>query len=48
MANELVVATVRLPFEDAYSEIALDGAYAILPEIEKNKILLQQVLFGKE
>ena len=48
VANELVVATVRLPFEDAYSEIALDGAYAILPEIEKNKILLQQVLFGKE
>ena len=48
VANELTVATVRLPFEDAYSEIALDGAYAILPEIEKNKILLQQVLFGKE
>lgn len=48
VANELVVTTVRLPFEDAYSEIALDGAYAILPEIEKNKILLQQVLFGKE
>ena len=48
VANELTVATVRLPFEGAYSEIALDGAYAILPEIEKNKILLQQVLFGKE
>ena len=48
VANELTVATVRLPFEDSYSEIALDGAYAILPEIEKNKILLRQVLFGKE
>lgn len=48
VANELSVVTVRLPFEDAYGEIALDGAYAILPEIEKNKILLQQVLFGKE
>jgi len=48
VSNDLTVATVRLPFEDAYSEIALDGAYAILPEIEKNKILLQQVLFGKE
>ena len=48
VANELTVATVRLPFDDSYSEIALDGAYAILPEIEKNKILLQQVLFGKE
>lgn len=48
LSNDLTVATVRLPFEDAYSEIALDGAYAILPEIEKNKILLQQILFGKE
>lgn len=48
VSNDLTVATVRLPFEDAYSEIALDGAYAILPEIEKNKILLQQVLFGEE
>ena len=48
VAEDLTVATIRLPFEDAYNEIALDGAYAILPEIEKNKILLQQVLFGKE
>ncbi len=48
VSNDLTITTVRLPFEDAYSEIALDGAYAILPEIEKNKILLQQALFGKE
>lgn len=48
VSNDLTVATVRLPFEDAYSEIALDGVYAILPEIEKNKILIHQVLFGKE
>lgn len=48
VSNDLVVATVRLPFDDAYSEILYDGAYSILPEIEKNKILLQQVLFGKE
>ena len=48
VSNDLVVATVRLPFDDAYSEILYDDAYSILPEIEKNKILLQQVLFGKE
>lgn len=48
VANELTVATVRLPFDDAYSEMMYDGAYSILPEIEKNKILLWQVLFGKE
>ena len=48
VSNDLVVATVRLPFDDAYSEMMYEGAYSILPEIEKNKILLQQVLFGKE
>ena len=48
VSNDLVVATVRLPFDDSYSEMMYDGAYSILPEIEKTKILLQQTLFGKE
>ena len=48
VSNDLVVITVRLPFDDTYSEMMYDGTYSILPEIEKNKILLQQVLFGKE
>lgn len=48
VANDLTVAKVRMPFDDSYSEIMYDGAYSILPEIEKNKILLQQALFGKE
>ena len=48
VANELSFVTIRMPFDDAYSEIAYENAYSILPEIEKNKILLQQALFGKE
>ena len=48
VATELTVATVRMPFDDSYSELMYDDAYAILPEIEKNKILIQQALFGKE
>lgn len=48
VANELTVTTIRLPFDDSYSEIMYDGAYSILPEIEKNKILIRQALFGKE
>ncbi len=48
VANELTVATVRLPFDDSYSEILYEGTYSILPEIEKNRILLQQALFAKE
>lgn len=48
VANELIVTTIRMPFDDAFSEIMYEGAYSILPEIEKNKILLQQILFGKE
>ena len=48
VSNDLVVATIRMPYDDAYSELMLDGAYSILPEIEKNKILLRQALFGKK
>ena len=48
VANDLSVVSLRMPFDDAYSEMMLDGSYSILPEIEKNKILLQQALFGKE
>ena len=48
VANELSFVTIRMPFDDSYSEIAYENAYSILPEIEKNKILLQQILFGKE
>ena len=48
VSNDLVVTTIRMPFDDSYSEIAYEGAYAILPEIEKNKILIRQELFGKE
>ena len=48
VSNDLSVATIRLPFADSYSEMMYDGAYSILPEIEKNKILIRQALFGKE
>ena len=48
VADELTVTTIRMPFDDSYSEMMYEGAYSILPEIEKNKILLQQALFGKE
>ena len=48
VADELTLVTIRMPFDDSYSEMMYEGAYSILPEIEKNKILLQQALFGKE
>ena len=48
VANELIVTTIRMPFDDAFSEIMYEGAYSILPEIEKNKILIRQALFAKE
>ena len=48
VADELTVTTIRMPFDDSYSEMMYEGAYSILPEIEKNKILLQQALFGKD
>ena len=48
VSDELTFATLRLPFDDAYTELNVDGAYAILPEFEKNRILLKQALYGKE
>ncbi len=48
VSNDRYVVTVRMPFNDSYSEMMYEGAYSILPEIEKNKILLRQALFGKE
>lgn len=48
VAEELKFVTLRLPFDDAYTELNVDGAYALLPAFEKNRILLQQVLYGKE
>ena len=48
VSNDLTVSTIRLPFEDSFTELMYAEAYSILPEIEKNTILLQQSLFGKE
>lgn len=48
MSDDLKFITIRLPYDDSYSEIMYDGGYAILPAFEKNKILLQQALYGKE
>ena len=48
VANGLVFHTVRLPYADSFSELAFDGSYGILPEFEKNRILLMQDLYGKE
>ncbi len=48
VAEELVFETVRMPYENSYSELTYDGSYSILPEFEKNRILLMQDLYGKE
>lgn len=48
VAEELVFETVRMPYEDSYVELTYDGGYGILPEFEKNRILLRQDLYGKE
>lgn len=48
VSDELTIATLRLPFDNAYTELNVDGAYALLPSFEKNRILLRQALFGKE
>jgi LCP family protein required for cell wall assembly len=48
VAGELTFATHRLPFDDSYTELNVDGAYALLPTFEKNRILLRQVLYGKD
>lgn len=48
VAEDLGFATCRLPFDDSYTELNVDGAYALLPAFEKNRILLRQALYGKE
>ena len=48
VSKELAFETQRLPFDDAYTELNVDGAYALLPAFEKNRILLRQALYGKE
>lgn len=48
MSDDLSFVTIRMPFDDSYTEMNYDGGYALLPEFEKNQILLQQALYGKE
>ena len=48
VAEDLTFVTVRFPFDDSFTELNMDGSYAILPEFEKCRILLQQTLYGKE
>lgn len=48
VSDELVFSTLRMPFDGAYTALNVDGAYALLPEFEKNRILLKQALYGKE
>ena len=48
VSEELTFETLRLPFDDAYTELNVGGAYAVLPAFEKNRILLRQALYGKE
>ena len=48
VSDELMFETLRLPFDDAYTELNVDGAYALLPAFEKNRILLRQALYGKD
>ena len=47
-SDELSFVTARMPFDDSYTEMTYEGGYALLPEFEKNRILLQQELYGKE
>lgn len=48
MSDDLTFHTLRMPFDDAYTEMSFDGGYALLPEFEKNRILIMQELYGKE
>ena len=48
MSDELTFRTLRMPFDGAFTETSFDGGYAILPEFEKNRILVMQELYGKE
>ena len=47
-SDELTLKLVILPYEDSYTEMTYDGSYAILPEFEKNRILIRQELYGIE
>lgn len=38
----------RVPFDESYTETSQDEAFAVIPEVEKNKLLLQQALYSKE
>lgn len=38
----------RVPFDESYTETSQDGAFAVIPEVEKNKLLIQQALYSKE
>ncbi len=46
--DELGFQGARVPFDDSYTETSQDGAFAVIPEVEKNKILLNQLLYSKE
>ena len=48
MADALTMQTIRFPFDESYTETSMDGAFALIPEIEKNRILLMQALYSKE
>lgn len=48
MSDDLSFVTLRMPFDGCFTEMTYDGGYAILPEFEKNRILLEQALYGKE
>ena len=48
VAEDLTFATHRLPFDGSYTELNADGAYALLPAFEKDRILLRQALYGTE
>lgn len=38
----------RVPFDESYTETSQEGAFAVIPEVEKNKLLLRQALYSKE
>ncbi len=48
VADDLTFKTIRFPYDASFTELNMDGSYAILPEFEKCRILLQQALYGKE
>lgn len=48
VASELQFCTIRLPYDDAYSEHTFEGGNILLPSFEKNRILLRQDLYGTE